>query len=57
MTPAIFGIAGPSLSQEERAFFADADPLGFILFGRNIESPAQVAALVRALRESAATTR
>ena len=46
----IFGCAGPSLSPEERAFFRDVDPVGFILFKRNCESPDQVRALVRALR-------
>ncbi|HXP77603.1 MAG TPA: beta-N-acetylhexosaminidase [Stellaceae bacterium] len=46
----IFGCAGRSLSAEERAFFRDADPLGFILFKRNCESPDQVRALVRELR-------
>lgn len=35
MTPAIFGIAGPELSADERAFFKEADPAGYILFGRN----------------------
>ena len=35
MTPAIFGIAGPELSAYERAFFKEADPAGYILFGRN----------------------
>ncbi len=48
----IFGCAGPSLSPEERAFFRDADPVGFILFKRNCESPGQVRALVGALRET-----
>ncbi len=46
----IFGCAGPSLSPDERAFFRDADPVGFILFKRNCESPAQVRVLVRELR-------
>ena len=50
MTPAIFGITGLTLSAEERAFFADADPAGYILFGRNIESRAQVRALTDQLR-------
>ena len=50
MTPAIFGISGLVLSAEERAFFADADPAGYILFGRNIESRAQVRALTDQLR-------
>ena len=35
----IFNCAGPQLTADERAFFRDADPLGFILFGRNIETP------------------
>lgn len=47
----VFGCAGPALSDAERRFFAEADPLGFILFGRNVETPAQVAALVAALRD------
>ena len=34
----------------ERQFFADADPLGFILFARNIESPEQVRRLTADLR-------
>ena len=46
----IFGCAGPSLSWDERAFFRDADPLGFILFKRNCENPRQVRALVQELR-------
>jgi beta-N-acetylhexosaminidase len=48
----IFGCAGPALSSEERALFRDADPVGFILFRRNCESPDQVRALVRELRAS-----
>lgn len=47
---AIFGCSGPSLTDEERAFYADADPLGFILFARNCESPDQVRSLVEAMR-------
>jgi beta-N-acetylhexosaminidase len=46
----IFGCAGPSLSPDERAFFRDADPVGFILFKRNCESPDQLRALVGELR-------
>ncbi|HEX9463897.1 MAG TPA: beta-N-acetylhexosaminidase [Alphaproteobacteria bacterium] len=44
--PAIFGCAGLELSAAERDFFRDADPLGFILFARNIRNPVQVRALV-----------
>jgi len=43
---AIFGCAGLALSDEERRFFARVNPLGFILFARNIDTPAQVRALV-----------
>jgi beta-N-acetylhexosaminidase len=50
MTPAIFGIAGLTLSPDERAFFRDADPAGYILFGRNIESRDQVRTLTDELR-------
>ena len=47
---AIFGCAGPVLLPEERAFFRDADPFGFILFARNVESPDQVRRLTGDLR-------
>lgn len=50
MTPAIFGLAGLTLSADERAFFRDADPAGYILFGRNIANRAQVRALTDELR-------
>lgn len=50
MTPAIFGLAGLTLTADERAFFRDCDPAGYILFGRNIETRAQVRALTDELR-------
>lgn len=43
---------GLRLSPEEKAFFRDADPFGFILFARNIDTPDQVRALVGDLREA-----
>ena len=46
----ILGCQGPQLTPEERAFFSDARPWGFILFKRNIETPDQVRALTAALR-------
>lgn len=49
---AIFGLAGTMPSAEETAFFADADPLGFILFARNIDTPDQVRGLCAALRDA-----
>ncbi|WP_347303130.1 beta-N-acetylhexosaminidase [Croceibacterium sp. TMG7-5b_MA50] len=51
MTPAIFSPAGLTLSAEERAFFRDADPAGYILFGRNVESREQLRALTDELRD------
>src|SRR5688572_8746933 len=50
MIPAIFGLAGLTLSDDERAFFRDADPAGYILFGRNIENRTQLRALTDELR-------
>jgi beta-N-acetylhexosaminidase len=40
------------LSEEERRFFAGADPYGFILFKRNVADPAQVRALIDELRST-----
>ena len=50
MTPAIFGIAGPRLSAEERAFFRDCDPVGYILFARNCIDRDQMRALTDELK-------
>jgi beta-N-acetylhexosaminidase len=50
MIPAIFGLSGPHLTADERAFFREADPAGYILFGRNIVDPAQLRALTDDLR-------
>ena len=50
MVPAIFGLSGLTLGVEERAFFRDADPAGYILFGRNVESREQLRALTDELR-------
>ncbi len=47
---AIFGCSGEALTAAERRFFAEADPLGFILFRRNCTGPDQVHALVEDLR-------
>lgn len=48
----ISGCAGPVLSAEEVAFFRGERPWGFILFKRNVETPAQVAELTAALRDA-----
>jgi beta-N-acetylhexosaminidase len=46
----VLGCAGRVLSREEVAFFRDTRPWGFILFGRNVESPNQLRALTDSLR-------
>ncbi len=46
----IFGCASTQLTAQEKAFFTDCNPLGFILFQRNCETPEQVRALVDDLR-------
>ena len=50
MKAAIVGLAGPALLPEESALFQAAAPAGAILFTRNIENPAQLAALLASLR-------
>ncbi len=51
MQSAIYGIEGTELKADERAFFADADPAGFILFKRNCESRDQLLRLTSELRQ------
>lgn len=50
VTACILGCAGLTLSPEERAFFREVRPWGFILFKRNVDTPDQVRALVDSLR-------
>ncbi|MFC0101944.1 beta-N-acetylhexosaminidase [Sphingopyxis terrae] len=51
MIPAIFGLSGLTLTDDERAFFRDSAPAGYILFGRNIENRTQLRRLTDTLRE------
>ena len=51
MIPAIFGLSGLTLSADERAFFVDAAPAGYILFGRNVADHDQLRALTDSLRD------
>src|SRR3954452_11831344 len=46
----IAGCSGHELTSDERAFFAEASPWGFILFRRNVDTPEQVRALCASLR-------
>ncbi|WP_159977687.1 MULTISPECIES: beta-N-acetylhexosaminidase [unclassified Novosphingobium] len=50
MVPALFGLSGLTLTDDERAFFRDADPAGYVLFGRNAQSREQVRGLTDELR-------
>ena len=50
--PIIYGVQGLTLSDDERAFFKEANPLGFILFARNIDNPDQVKALIDDLKST-----
>ncbi|PHS78860.1 MAG: beta-N-acetylhexosaminidase [Rhodospirillaceae bacterium] len=52
----IFGCSGLHLTAAERDFFGGSDPLGFILFQRNCDTPDQVRKLVDDLRASVGRT-
>jgi len=56
-TRAIYGCAGTALSDDERAFYRDTQPWGFILFARNIADRDQVKRLVGSLREAVGDAR
>ncbi|GGD87108.1 beta-N-acetylhexosaminidase [Aureimonas endophytica] len=47
----IAGCAGKRLSADEKAFFADERPFGFILFGRNIGEAGELRDLIAELKE------
>ena len=51
MQAAIYGFAGPELTEKERDFFRDADPAGYILFGRNCCGTEQLQRLNDNLRD------
>ena len=51
MTPLFLGLEGFALTDNERALFGSADPAGYILFKRNIDTPDQVRALTDSLRD------
>lgn len=46
----ILGCSGLVLTEAEKTFFRTTNPLGFILFARNVDTPDQVRALVSDLR-------
>lgn len=46
----VFGCLGAVLDNSERDFYREADPWGFILFARNVETPEQLRRLTSDLR-------
>lgn len=47
----ILGCSGPILTEEEKSFFSSVNPVGFILFARNINNLEQLKALTASLRQ------
>ena len=52
LSPFIFGCRGPLLTTRESRFFEKIQPFGFILFSRNLKTPAQIWQLCTDLRTS-----
>ena len=48
----IFGANGRRVTPWEKKFYRDADPWGFILFARNVDSPGQMYRLTSELRDT-----
>ncbi|MGN1062727.1 MAG: glycoside hydrolase family 3 N-terminal domain-containing protein [Alphaproteobacteria bacterium] len=48
----IYGCSGLSLTTAERDFFKRTNPLGLIIFDRNVQTPDQVSDLIRDFRET-----
>jgi beta-N-acetylhexosaminidase len=53
MQAAIYGLEAFELTADERAFFREAEPAGFILFRRNCDTPEQLLRLTDSLRDLA----
>jgi beta-N-acetylhexosaminidase len=51
MQAAIYGVEALELNEDERRFFLEADPAGFIIFRRNCETPEQLLRLTDSLRD------
>ncbi|HEX8621920.1 MAG TPA: beta-N-acetylhexosaminidase [Allosphingosinicella sp.] len=51
MQAAIYGLSGLCLTADERDFFRDADPAGYVVFKRNCEDRGQLRALTDSLRQ------
>ncbi|PZN92173.1 MAG: beta-N-acetylhexosaminidase [Alphaproteobacteria bacterium] len=53
MQPTFLGLSGLTLTADEHALFQAANPAGYILFKRNVDTPEQVRALTAALTDMA----
>jgi beta-N-acetylhexosaminidase len=51
MQAAIYGLAGLVMTADERDFFRDSDPAGYVLFRRNCDSREQMRSLTASLRD------
>lgn len=51
-SPVIFGCSSDTLTAEERAFFSETQPFGFILFQRNIKDKRQLKTLIEDLKST-----
>ncbi len=51
MQAAIFELEGSEVNNDERRFFRDCEPAGFILFARNCKDPVQLLRLTDSLRD------
>ena len=49
---AILSVSSTSLTDDEKHFFAQTNPLGISLFNRNIDTPAQLKALIKEIKET-----
>jgi len=49
---AIFSLSGPTLTDQEKKLFREANPFGFIIFARNCETPSQLSALTQDIKET-----
>lgn len=50
ISPVIFGCKSTHLKEDEKSFYREVQPWGFILFARNVETPDQVSGLVNELK-------
>lgn len=50
--PVIFGLSGLKITPDERIFFQHHQPLGFIIFSRNVEDKTQLSQLIKDIKST-----